>query len=288
MSAFPDQNANTYWIASYPKSGNTWVRLFLENYLGDRDTPLHINALPSGNEAYLRRHFDALLGVETADFPPEFLQSLRPRCYDAMAAATAKADRPRFVKTHEAFTRTCGGEPVFSARSTAGAILILRNPLDVVVSLSHFLRLSIDAAIERLCDETRVDTPALTESIPHHTGGWSSFALSWLNAGIPLHVLRYEDLLEQPEVHFGAALRFLNLDVHPERLARAVAHSSFDRLQAQEARDGFAAMRTGADAFFREGRKDGWQTMLSGAQVAAVVKRHESIMQRFGYLPESA
>ncbi|MEM9783942.1 MAG: sulfotransferase, partial [Pseudomonadota bacterium] len=33
------------WLASYPKSGNTWMRLFLANYIMKRETPLPINEI---------------------------------------------------------------------------------------------------------------------------------------------------------------------------------------------------------------------------------------------------
>ncbi len=282
MSADTPQSAGTYWIASYPKSGNTWLRLFLKTYYDNPKTPLSINSLPSGSTAYLRRHFDELLGLETADFPPELLSNLRPRCYDLMA----QGDNFSFVKTHECFTRTASGEPVFSAASSAGAIVIVRHPFDVAVSLSHFLRISVDDAITRMAGpDADAGARTLTEAIPHETGSWSSFAHSWINGSLPFHQLRYEDMLDHPEATFSGVLKFLNAPHDTARLRKSIAFTSFDGLKKQEAQNGFAAMQTGASAFFRAGKKNNWQHQLSSKQRDRLQRDHFDMMTRFHYLP---
>jgi len=110
LSAHQPTPKGVYWIASYPKSGNTWLRLFLETYTQNPDTPLHINSLPNGALPYRRKLFDDALGLETADFPPDFLTELRPRVYDDLA----HSGKFQFAKTHECFTYTASNEPVFS------------------------------------------------------------------------------------------------------------------------------------------------------------------------------
>lgn len=281
MSHSPAQNKSTYWIASYPKSGNTWLRLFLENYFENPNAPLHINSLPSGSIAYLRKHFDEQLGLETADFPRQMLTDMRPRCYDLMAGA----ENFRFVKTHECFTRTSTGEPVFSDRTSAGAILVVRHPYDVAISMSHFLSMTIEDTITRMSGLARSDENAFTEVIPHETGSWSSFARSWLDGSLPLHVIRYEDMLEHPEDAFAGVLNFLKEPPDKARLQKSIAFTSFDELKRQEAETGFAAMQTGAESFFREGRKDNWQDQLSSGQHQRLRREHAGMMKRLLYRP---
>lgn len=55
------------WLASYPKSGNTWLRVFLANSLRNAETPADINALETGHIASARNLFEELAGVEASD-----------------------------------------------------------------------------------------------------------------------------------------------------------------------------------------------------------------------------
>jgi hypothetical protein len=117
-------------------------------------------------------------------------------------------------------------------------------------------------------------------------GSWSENVESWTGQPNPaLHVMRYEDMLAQPERTFGALTRFLGLDTTAERLRRVIELSSFDKLREQEERIGFNERSTMSKRFFRVGRAGQWRTKLTPAQVEAVVRANEKQMRRFGYLP---
>ena len=55
------------WLASYPKSGNTWFRIFLTNYLRDATSPVDINDLGHSAIASRRAPFDEALGFESGE-----------------------------------------------------------------------------------------------------------------------------------------------------------------------------------------------------------------------------
>jgi len=117
-------------------------------------------------------------------------------------------------------------------------------------------------------------------------GAWSQHVASWTARAHPtLHVVRYEDMLERPEPTFAGVARFLGLNPPPQRLAAAVAKSSFGVLAEQERRHGFKEKPKRAERFFREGRAGQWRQALTPAQVAAVVRAHRAQMARFGYVP---
>jgi hypothetical protein len=71
----------------------------------------------------------------------------------------------------------------------------------------------------------------------------------------------------------------------PEQLETAIARSSFDNLRAQEEQDGFRERPEQSERFFRDGRSDQWREVLTGHQVARIVRNHGEQMARFGYLP---
>ena len=96
-------------------------------------------------------------------------------------------------------------------------------------------------------------------------------------------VARYEDLLANPAAGFGAIVRFAGLEWDAARLDRAIDHTAFHRLRAQEAESGYGEKQPTAPSFFRAGVAGSWRTTLTKAQVRAVTKAHGEAMDQFGY-----
>ena len=273
------------WLASYPKSGNTWLRAVLTCYLQAAGDSLSINAL-IGGMATQREMFDELVGLPSSDMTPGEILRLRPLLHELLAA---ESPHPTFVKVHDACIRTAAG-PLFPRTATAGAVYLVRNPLDVAVSYAHHRQWSIDRTVAMM------NRPAATGArrfrrihghVPEQRLSWSRNVSSWLESGLPLHVLRYEDALADPGRAFGAVVRFAGLAWDPARLARAVDNARFDRLRAQETRAGFQERQPTAPSFFRSGKAGGWRTRLTPQQVRALVEAHAPVMERFGYLREA-
>jgi sulfotransferase family protein len=278
-----------YWLASYPKSGNTWMRIFLTNYLEDADQPADINKLKGGPIASDRDLFDRWAGVEASDLPAEEIADLRPYVYRQMALHIG---HPLYLKVHDACTRNSEGEPLFPQDVTAGVLYMIRNPLDVCVSYAHHGGRPVEQVAENLC-RADADVPENLERIApqllQRLLSWSDHVRSWVDdSGMPATVIRYEDLLTRPEAEFERALRSLQLDLDPARLRKAIAFSSFDATQEQEKRVGFKEKAMRADAlFFREGRAGTWRAELGAAVVDKIVSAHRDVMRRFGYLDAS-
>jgi len=278
--------ADILWLASYPKSGNTWTRAFLTAYLGDEDQAVDINDLEGGPIASSRWIFDQAVGIEASCLLPEEVENLRPAVYRILARDHR---RTLFVKTHDAWTLTPASEPLFPADVTRGAVYIVRNPLDVAVSAAHHFGVTLDAAVAMLGDETHVlSRPAqgIGDQLPQRLRSWSGHVRSWLDeSGLPVYLLRYEEMLADPVAAFGDLVRFAGLDYNPARVLAAVAACSFDSLQRQEDAAGFRERSAQATApFFRSGRAGGWRAALTPAQVDALLAAHAATMARCGYL----
>ena len=127
-------------------------------------------------------------------------------------------------------------------------------------------------------------TDDLTEFVQ---GGWSQNVASWTARPNPaIHVVRYEDMLDDTEATFDKVCRFLTLDVTPESLSRAVSHSDISVLRRLEDEGGFHERTKKQARFFGDGRSGGWRDVLSEQQVARLVERHRVQMARFGYVPD--
>jgi hypothetical protein len=274
------------WLASYPKSGNTWLRAFLHNLLHNAERSFDINRLTSfciiDSLAHHYAHVAGRDGEAAFDASDAAaIARLRPTVHRLFTRASPDN---RFVKTHLAFAPD-HDVPTITPDATAGAIYVLRNPLDVAVSYAHHLGASLDATIA-LMAQPGYRTRASAEWVGELMGSWSEHVTSWVDAPLPrLHVVRYEDMHAQPIKTFGGIAAFLGLKPPRERLERAIRLSSFKVLQEQERRHGFAEKSTAAASFFREGRAEAWRRALDDDQVVAVVGAHRAVMERFGYLP---
>ena len=273
-----------WWLASYPKSGNTWLRAFLAALISGE--PADINKLKFlGGMASTRSAVDDTLGIMTADLTLEQQTNLRPRAYEIWAA---EAERPLYCKAHDSYHLTPAGEPLFPSKATRGAIYVMRDPRAVALSLAHHTGRTIDDEIARMADANASFSSSnhrLEQQLRQHLATWSDHVQSWRNAPFPVHVVRYEDMHADPAAAFGAIARFLDLPHEAERIAAAVAATTFSRLQEQERACGFIERPHNAAVFFREGRVDGWRTALTPAQAARIVAAHGAVMRQHGYDP---
>ena len=277
-----------FWLASYPKSGNTWLRAVLTNYLHEAGEPASINALIGWCAASVRYTFDEFLGLPSSDMTPEEIMRHRPLLHEALAEAMPP---PAFVKVHEACVHTPSGAALFPKAATAGVIYLVRNPLDVAVSYAHQRQQTIDDTVTFMNHSTATlggARPTLSTFLPIPLLTWSGHASSWLDQGeLPVHVTRYEDMLANPQAAFGAIVRFAGLDWDGARLARAIDHAAFPRLRAQEEEIGFEEKQPPSPSFFRAGVAGSWRTALCPRQVRALVEAHGPVMERFGYLRDA-
>jgi len=270
------------WLASFPKSGNTWLRAFLHNLLRNPNEPYDINKLADFTKGDAQMAWYNLIDKRPgSEITKEDVAKLRPRVHRLM---TQSRPDSVFIKTHNKLVED-RGTPMITMEHTAGAIYIIRNPLDVTLSFADHYALSIDEAIKTMA------TPELqTENSDKYCyevyGSWSEHVLSWtLNAHPGLHTIRYEDMLEAPMKTFAGVLKFLGLNVNRERLDKAIKLSSFRVLQEQEKRQGFVEKTEVSERFFREGKAGQWKRQMTQGQVDAVVAAHREQMARFGYWP---
>jgi hypothetical protein len=268
------------WLASYPKSGNTWTRAFLHNYIRQGEGSHDINnmtSLTSTDNA--PGWYRDLIDKPQEQWTPEDIDRVRPQAHQNIHDS---AEGYVFLKTHSALVAH-GGVPMITMRLTAGAIYIVRNPLDVAVSYSHHMSTSIDETIALMGKPGRW-LEAHDKGVYQIMGSWSENVGSW--TGKPnrsLFVMRYEDMLAHPLQIFGELADWLGLRGEPAQLRRAIELSSFAELKKQEAASGFKEKPQNAEIFFREGKADQWKSVLTRNQIRRVLADHREQMVRFGY-----
>jgi aryl sulfotransferase len=287
----------TIWLASYPKSGNTWFRMLVAN-LSAKDKPVDINDLPErGGIASARGPFDYLTLIDSGLLTHDEIDGLRPRVYEELASGAQddEYDKPeeippvRFVKVHDAYTLTPRGEPLLASRRGAdGAIVIVRDPRDLAPSLANHNRTDINGAIALMNnrDATYCAKPGrLDAQLRQQVPSWSGHVASWLDqTAVPAHLIRYEDLQADTAAALGAALAFAGRPTTDEDVRRAVAYADFAELRRQELDKGFSETpRRPGGLFFRRGEVGSWREELTAEQVARIEAAHGPMMRRLGY-----
>lgn len=273
------------WIASYPKSGNTWIRLFLEAYITDREPDmLYTSRYSIGDRD--KRWYQGASTKPLDDMPMGVVPMLRTAAL--LNLLNEYASSP-VVKTHCARVVLSGVQQI-PGHLTERALYVIRDPRDVAVSFAHHNDLSIDQAVEMLGD----DTATHELSIPLYIGPWDKHVQSWTNelpeesAGAPFDVtvVRYEDLVGGESAlpvwcAVIAALSGSQADV--ARVKNALENTAFRRLKQLESNSGFAESKHGKP-FFRSGKVGDWRKVLSNDQAAAIEGRFREVMLQFGYL----
>ena len=276
--------AGIIWIASFPKSGNTWTRTFLHNFVkiqsGEEETQ-RINELNRFSTWDInKKYYTKFLGYTPGPDHRREIAGVRHKVHQQIADA---GDGVIFVKTHHALVMDRGHSTInFSV--TSGAIYIIRNPLDVAISYAHHMNSSIDSAIERMGTEN-VETDITEKTVYEVYGSWSQHVWSWTRTPHrAIIVMRYEDMVADPYAAFGRLTQHLSLNGTKEQLAEAIDRSSFEKLKEQEDKEGFREKPKSAERFFREGRSDQWKEVLTPLQVERIIRDHGEQMMRFGYL----
>lgn len=272
------------WLASYPKSGNTWMRVLLANYLGDSAQPADINAIEGGPISSSRDWFDQATGVRAAALPPAVVERLRPEVYREAARSISETMR---VKAHDAYVLTDTGAPLFPSDASRGAVYLVRDPRDVAVSSAHHAGTDVHAAALRLNDPgNTLARKSVSRQLPQRMGTWSNHVRSWVDQeAIPVLVVRYEDLLADTSATFASVLKFAGHEPDADRVHRAVAHSALEKLQAQEGAGSFRERPVqNVGRFFRRGVAGGWRDELEPELARLIESEHRETMVRFGYL----
>lgn len=269
----------TTWLASYPKSGNTWLRVLLANWYSDAAEPADINELaPQEWSPNNPARFASATLLAADELSTEEIEALRGETNRLLAG---EMEGTAVVKVHNAYTAA------FGAGVARGAIYVVRDPRDVAPSLAAHLGVTLDEAIATMNSTVAAlgrGKGKHRRQLPQPLRDWSGHVRGWLEeCDVPVHVVRYEDL---PGA-FGGVLQFLGEAPDAERMERAIRHSRLEELQRQEAVHGFKERQSEA-AFFRQGQAGAWRRTLRPEQARRIEAAHGAMMRRLGYLTAHA
>jgi len=273
------------WIASYPKSGNTWFRAFLEAYiLGDVD----LNAMAASMSDDMAGIYAIGDGTKPHDLPIDLQYLTRPmamlRLVRMHMQDEARNALPLFVKTHHPHLVVNGIE-LLPAGLTAAVVHIVRDPRDVLPSFAKHMGVDQDKATEWMQDDYR-HLKGNEWRVSDLISSWDKHTASFLNADTH-HVKTwcYEDLRADPVKHFAQMLEHSGIKPDMDRVAAAVDEVELGKLRAKEAKDGFKESSPHAkNQFFGAGQVGGWDNVVSIRNQNIICRKFGRQMKRLGYL----
>lgn len=282
----PGDPRGIVWLASYPKSGNTWLRVFLYHMMriagGHPREENEINKLDRAStyEARLYGLFEQAMGKPLAEASEADVARVRPQIH---ATIRDRINTISMVKTHNVFGHL-GNVPIINLQASCGTIYIVRDPRDVAPSLASHLGTSIDEAIS-VMGTSGYKTNNKKEAAYEIWGSWSEHVYSWtVQPHEAILVLRYEDMLEKPTETFTAVVKHLRQAPNDAVIQEAIELSSFDKLKKQELEYDFRERSERADRFFVSGTSGGWKEKLTDEQAQRIAEKHADQMRRFGYV----
>ncbi len=278
------------WIASYPKSGNTWLRALLSSYFYSKDGEFDFELLKNIDSFPSERFFK--------DYPDKF-NDPEDTCKYWLAEQEKinKSKKNIFLKTHNALCKI--NNNIFTNKENSiGAIYIVRDPRNVITSISHHYQLSINDALKFMIDEKKgiyvkkngryvAFQPLLS---------WSLNQKSWLeNNMFPVLIIKYEDLVSETFITFKNILNFIykisNSKVHINRrkIINSIKNCEFRNLSKLEKEKGFeeAAYNKNTNErikFFNLGQKNQWTKILDNKIVKEIEIKFEKEMKKLNYL----
>jgi hypothetical protein len=276
---------NIVWLVSYPKSGNTWFRMFLANYLSDLDIPVPLEGIKSASIACSPIDFEECIGLNPYELTPNEVDLYRPNMYRVLSSEVTGKDELIYKKVHDAYTFNANQKPVFPEDVSKGVLYFVRNPLDVCISYANHSNNSIDNAISFVNDPNACFWGKRSGQLRQILLTWNNHVKSWLNQSlIPIHWVRYEDMLMTPIETFGRIVQVLGLEYNPTKLSKAILFSDFKNLRKMEKEHGFSEKPQKCSCFFRKGEIGNYREYLSQKQIESIIECNRESMQTLGYL----
>ncbi|PPR46067.1 MAG: hypothetical protein CFH18_00673 [Alphaproteobacteria bacterium MarineAlpha5_Bin8] len=267
------------WIASYPKSGNTYVRAFLSHYLYPKNIKTDFSLLKKIPKFERKETFEKILNKKIFNENFDFLKYSQ----EVQSKLIKNFQQKELIyKTHY-FYGSLNNYTFTSKKNTLLFIYIVRDPREVLISYAYHNNISIDEQLKDFTSSNIINVIG-SETIVN----WSLHYKSWKSfINVPSIFLKYEDLVLNPKKNFEKLINFLSqyidIDLDTKILNQAIQKTQFTKLKKLEKSLGFQESNK-KGVFFRSGKIDSWKKILSKDQKNKVEKAFYSEMKKLNYI----
>ena len=258
-----------FWIASYPKSGNTWLRALISSYFFSKDGNFSKEIIKNIDQFPEKIHF------QNFDYDPKNITDTTKFWIKAQEKIN-NDKKIRFFKTHNIFGKI-NNQPFTDKKNSIACIYIVRDPRNVITSLKNHYELSYSEAFDFITNERRYiyDQHKIDDfSDFQFIGSWKTNFQSWYyQKEIPMKLVKYENLLSDTYSTSLQIIQFVdkimknNEGIDKKKLENAINSTSFEKLKKEETVKGFSEailskQRNKKIPFFYLGPENDWKKIL--------------------------
>ena len=279
------------WLASYPKSGNTWIRSLLSAYLFSSDGNFNFKLLNN------IKQFSSEQGMLNNNL------SSQEKIYKNWIPAQEKINQNNeihILKTHNALCNI-NGYNFTNKFNTIGVVYIVRDPRNLIISISNHYNLSQEEAYDFIINKKKIIFPKiLKESNDYNKNDfnflsdWSGHYKSWKDINFcPIKVIKYEDIIKNDHEVFMSTLKFTSkffkINIDENKINNVLSSTSFEKLREMENKHGFeesvvSSHNNKKKKFFNLGKNNNWKKLLDNKIRKKVEKIFEKEMIELEYL----
>ena len=260
-----------FWIASYPKSGNTWLRALISSYYYSEDGVFQEKIIKNIGQFPEKKHFTSF------NYDPKIVTDTT-RFWIKAQEKINEDKKLRFFKTHNVFG-TLNNQNFTNKENSIGCIYIIRDPRNIITSLKNHYELDDDSALKWMTRENnfiydveKLDRDGYSDF--QFISSWATNYKSWkVQKKIPIKIIKYEDLLNKTYAVFMDVVKFINETtnnkekISKDKLKNSVNSTLFDKLKNNEEKYGFSeAIQSKKEnkkiPFFHLGPKNDWRRIL--------------------------
>jgi hypothetical protein len=263
-----------FWISSYPKSGNTWLRILLASYYYTKDGIYDEKVLRNIEQFPQKKFFNEF------KYDPKIVTDTIKLWIKAQEKIN-QDKKLRFFKTHNVFG-LINNFNFTNKDNSIGCIYVVRDPRNVITSLKNFYEINDDQAFKWITNKNQY----IYDINKFEKDGYSDFQLisSWDNnfeswkvqKKIPTKIIKYEDLLNQTYAVLNDVINFINQTVngnssgkiYKNKIKNAISSTSFSKLKNKEKKEGFSEapkskFKETKIPFFNLGPNNNWKKILN-------------------------
>ena len=283
------------WLASYPKSGNTWVRSFLSSLIYSNNGDVDFESMKKISQYPLRSHFKGISNNI------DDIYSISENWINSQNIINSDK-KIKFMKTHHVMCNF-GKNSFTNFKNTFGVIQIVRDPRNVITSILNFFSkknyleakefifdekkiIGINLALKKQENVTNNQIITLISSWKTHYNSWKTFNKNYL-------LIKYENLISDPENEFGKIRLYLkknlNLTFSDEKFYNSIKSNLFLNLKKLENKNGFFENEISKEDkkyknFFNLGPNNDYKKFLDKKIAVEIEKVFKIEMKELGYI----
>ena len=276
------------WLASYPKSGNTFLRSLLASYFYTKDGNFNFDLLKKIKQFPVNENFSQI-GIDIKN------KYLVAENYIKAQEEINKSKKLTFLKTHSSFCKMFNKFNFSNLKNSLGVIYIVRDPRNVVISFARHNSQSIETTSELLI--TDLATGNEKNEVEVYLGSWNFNYNSWkvYQNSKKYLLIKYEDLVNNTQKTFTEILKFINniskinSEIDIKKIKKIVKETTFSRMKHLEKEYGFEEAKINDNTgqivkFFNQGPENDWKNILNDEIKKKIELKFHQEMKELGYL----